>query len=328
VSAIVLQEKELLDYNAGIVSGAPNHNPARVPLVPIYPSEGTFVADHPYILLNWTSAQEQANILRFKRIAANAFFDFLSQDEKSRLAIDKARFRAPGDTYAAGTIGQAVRAGLDDLGPSSYTQQLLDLAQPLRAASLPLGPTLVAEIDSWTLLRRPMHVAMLIDSVNYDRVREPHLALPQDLQPRDAVGLWTFPSTFPSGGPFSVMSPVVPATPEHLDAIRRQLTHLVTHPPPSPSPYDAVMAAVSEMGASFDPTAINAVLVIDLSTSISGSPTQLERFLENQPEERFVRVFTVGAAEHPLRDIASAGHGSYYSPASVDNFLTDAAAHL
>jgi len=56
VSAIAMEEKEVLDYNRGNPLADPSlsgeHAAPRVPLVAIYPNEGTVAADHPYVILH------------------------------------------------------------------------------------------------------------------------------------------------------------------------------------------------------------------------------------------------------------------------------------
>src|SRR5207302_1426664 len=79
VSAVAMEEKQIWDYNQGNPRGDPKdlgkHPPPTVPLVAIYPREGTLAADHPYAVLNapWVTAA--------KRQAAEAFLQFLERPE-------------------------------------------------------------------------------------------------------------------------------------------------------------------------------------------------------------------------------------------------------
>src|SRR5438270_711668 len=63
VSAVAVEEKSVLDYNRGIPSGsAPageTPRPPRVPLVAVYPKEGTLLPDNPFYVLDapWVSAE-------------------------------------------------------------------------------------------------------------------------------------------------------------------------------------------------------------------------------------------------------------------------------
>ena len=65
VSAVAIEEKSVWDYNQGNPSGDPETlgklPPPKVPLVAIYPKEGTIVNDHPYVALDapWVDAQKR-----------------------------------------------------------------------------------------------------------------------------------------------------------------------------------------------------------------------------------------------------------------------------
>ena len=78
ISAVPVEEKQLVDYNNGTISdknvGSPN-----VRLLPIYPKESP-TADHPYVILNWpgTSASQ--------RDAAENFYKFLTDADQQRIA--------------------------------------------------------------------------------------------------------------------------------------------------------------------------------------------------------------------------------------------------
>lgn len=75
VSAVAMEEKEVWDYNQGNPTGDPallgQHPLPKIPLVAIYPKEGTLAADHPYAILDapWVSDG--------KRAAAQAFLTYL-----------------------------------------------------------------------------------------------------------------------------------------------------------------------------------------------------------------------------------------------------------
>ena len=56
LSAIALEEKQVWDYDRGVIVGGPCEEGQvagpRTPLVALYPTEGTYVADHPYVVLD------------------------------------------------------------------------------------------------------------------------------------------------------------------------------------------------------------------------------------------------------------------------------------
>jgi hypothetical protein len=76
------------------------------------------------------------------------------------------------------------------------------------------------------------------------------------------------------------------------------------------------------LSASYDPTAVDAVLLVDMSPGKpSPADETLERDLRNQQTSRFVRVFTVGPPGQRLEGIALAGRGGSYEPGSTADFL-------
>src|SRR4029450_12584614 len=84
-SAVAVEEKSLLDYNRGnpdgILDPGERPRPPRVPLVAIYPKEGTLYSDNPLIVLDapWVSKQETA--------AADKFASFVTQTKNQRRVL-------------------------------------------------------------------------------------------------------------------------------------------------------------------------------------------------------------------------------------------------
>src|SRR5207249_873356 len=72
VSAVAVEEKHVFDYNRGNPKSllcdpvcprlAPNEK-----LVALYPSEGSLIADHPYVVLNWVEPSHREAALDFQR---------------------------------------------------------------------------------------------------------------------------------------------------------------------------------------------------------------------------------------------------------------------
>ena len=79
VSAVAVEEKSVLDYNSGnpdgVLQEGEEPRPPRVPLVAIYPEEGTLYSDNPLYVLDadWVDDDEAAG--------AQQFIDFLGQPE-------------------------------------------------------------------------------------------------------------------------------------------------------------------------------------------------------------------------------------------------------
>ena len=154
----------------------------RVPLVAIYPKEGTLNSDSPFAVLQapWSEAGKQAG--------AKDFLAYLREPARQELFTD-AGFR----TYD-GRPGKAVTDSeylADDVGV---------------VLSPPSPPVLAAVRAAWTELRKPARVLLVLDvsgsmgaSAGGGKTR---LELAQDaavnglaqLSDTDEVGLWTFPS--------------------------------------------------------------------------------------------------------------------------------------
>ena len=90
LSAVAVEEKSVLDYDAGNPSGDPatlgRHAPPKVPLVAIYPKEGTLYSDSPYVVLKapWSTASKQAG--------AADFLAYLTAPDQQKVFTD-ANFR-------------------------------------------------------------------------------------------------------------------------------------------------------------------------------------------------------------------------------------------
>jgi hypothetical protein len=78
------------------------------------------------------------------------------------------------------------------------------------------------------------------------------------------------------------------------------------------------------MSSGFDPSAVDAVLLVEMSPSeTTEADRQLQQYLRNQPAEHFVRVFTVGPDSEQLREYSLAGRGVAYDPGSASHLLND-----
>ena len=138
-SAVAVEEKSVIDYNRGnpdgVLQPGEEPRPPRVPLVAIYPEEGTLYSDNPFFVLDaeWVSdaereaaglfgefvqeADNQERVLEYgfrpgnPEVAIGAPVD-RRERRRPRPAPDPAGgARAPGDDRAAGPLGRAAQAG-------------------------------------------------------------------------------------------------------------------------------------------------------------------------------------------------------------------------
>ncbi len=103
VSAVAVEEKSVLDYNRGDPDGVLDPGevprPPKVPLVAIYPTEGTLFSDNPLIILDapWVSPEQKQ--------AAELFRDYVLRPENQQRVLEFG-FR-PGNPQVA--VGDAHR---------------------------------------------------------------------------------------------------------------------------------------------------------------------------------------------------------------------------
>ena len=306
VSAIAVEEEELISYNLGHYDS--NRVAPAVPLVAIYPREGTPVADHPYVVLG--SSRNQA--------AAADFLEFLGE-AKQQKRIQAEGFRSKGNQLAADVV-----AGDPYVQPSP-PEAVLDTNN---------GALLDAILGQWQQIRKHARVLILVDVAGSDTPKagirwavQPMIRAvgrfdaggPGD--PGDEVGLWTFPGT---NSPYDASAFTTPP-----GALTSTLSVLKASA--ASADLDAVVeSAIGAMTASYEPSRIDAILLVTGSQGgLQSSDLRLERLLRNQPADRFVRVFVVAppslgaAARDRLTGIALAGRGALYEPTSIRTLLDD-----
>lgn len=301
VSAVALEEQELVDYNAGIIGGI-DYGAPSVSLVPIYPNEGTPVADHPYVILNST-----------KQAAAQDFYNFLAKPAQQAV-IDAHGFR---------TVGSVDRG---DVGPQLNKQQFIDRNQPALVLQPPQGTVLSAMIAAWQILRKRARVLILVDAAANSALLKQATARLADAVAKfnltDSAGVWVFPA--PAGYATTYIASVpVALVSSALSGTLKSIAHTGDRSEIASS----LRAAVDWMSTSYDPGAVDAVLLVEMSPGQrTTEDPQLEQYLRNQPIEHFVRVFTVGPDGPPsqrLQDYALAGRGVAYQPGSASHLLND-----
>ena len=143
VSAILLEEKSVWDYNQGNPSGDPltlgDEAPPRTQLVAFYPSDGALMADHPYVTLDadWVTDDE--------REGADRFLRFLLEPDQQE------RFQALGYRDHTGAPGPEIDAenGLIPAPPVTITP--------------PGGDVLTQIRNDWPHYRKRARVLLLMD---------------------------------------------------------------------------------------------------------------------------------------------------------------------
>lgn len=179
ISAFPMEEITLIDFN--------KFNPPATPLVAIYPREGTFWHDNPFIVLSSASPEE--------REAAQAFYDFLLGEEAQRAAMSYGFRPANVNVPVADPVSPAY--GVDPQG----VQTILEV---------PDAEVIVAAKNAWALNRKRADILLVVDtsgSMEGEKIELVKAGLETFLLrilPEDRVGLITFDSTA------RVMTPLAP----------------------------------------------------------------------------------------------------------------------
>jgi Ca-activated chloride channel family protein len=271
-----------------------------LPLVAIYPREGTFWSDHPYAVLDapWVSAEQ--------REAAGAFLAFL----KSRPAQE----RALGFGFRPAEPSVAVGAPIDAAHGA-------DPKQPQTLLEVPGGATLQALLAVWSESKRPTDVALVFDKSGSMRGRPMEqaqagaLAFLRALHDRDDVSLIFFDrNIYPAWGPVRLS--------EGRSGLEERIRTVVAEG--GTSLYDATAQAFAAAGerARRDRSRIHAVVVMTDGKDEGSTLTLPELRGKLGGEETEVKVFTIayGADADPgvLSAIAEAAKGTSVKGSAKD----------
>ncbi|MGL5859477.1 MAG: substrate-binding and VWA domain-containing protein [Angustibacter sp.] len=323
LSALVTQESLVLSYNQGYASGDPSQSTPgpkpRVPLVALYPRDGTFIADHPYAVLSgdWVTAD--------KRAAARAFLDYLRRPEVQQRFLDsnfRTFERAPGP-------GIKPEAGaLPD--------------QPARVLEHPEPRVVDAVLASWNQLRKTANVLSLVDVSGSMAERLPgspttRLAAAQaaaisslDLfTDQDEVGLWSFSGGRRGVQDYQELVPIGPMS-QALDGQPRRQALAVAlkglRARGDTGLYNSTAAAYQAVLDRYRDDRINAVVVLTDGRNDAQSGLSLEDVLDlvgKQSGGRSARIITIAygpdADQEALAKIAAASRGASYVAATPED---------
>ncbi|WP_298821798.1 VWA domain-containing protein [Chloroflexus sp.] len=170
ISAFPMEEITLIDFN--------KFDPPPTPLVAIYPAEGTFWHDNPFIIMASATAEEQE--------AAERFYEFLLTEESQRAAMSYGFRPANPNVPLTDPISPAF--GADPQG----VQTVLEV---------PSAEVIVAVKNSWALNRKRADILLVVDtsgSMEGDKLAMVKAGIETFLMrimPEDRVGMITFDST-------------------------------------------------------------------------------------------------------------------------------------
>jgi Ca-activated chloride channel homolog len=317
---VAVEEKTVVDYNEGNPSGdletKGQHGKPRVPLVAVYPKEGTLNSDSPFAVLAapWSEAGKQAG--------ANDFLAYLREPAQQESFTDEG-FR----TYG-GRPGKVVSDSeylADDVGV---------------VLSPPSAPVLSAVRATWSELRKRARVLLVLDvsgsmsqsagagNSRLELARAAAVNGLTQLSDTDEVGLWMFPGEGSQAHrQWLAMKPLGPQRQEMITRIQQLV-------PSGGTPLYAVTREASDVvRAQAGTNVINAVVVMTDGKNENPDDNDLDgliRELGDQAVEGGIRVFTIAYGQDAdldtLRRISEASRAAAYDatdPLTINTVFTN-----
>jgi Ca-activated chloride channel family protein len=276
-SAAAVEEKSIIDYNRGnpdgVLDAGEEPRPPKIPLVALYPTEGTLYSDNPFYILDadWVDDLQREGAERFQ-----AFVQEPANQEK----VLEFGFR-PGNPSVA--IGAPIDAANG-----------VDPDQPQTLLEVPSGEVLAGLLDFWDANRKSARVLLVIDvSGSMSELADPEtgatkLELAQQaavdaldqFKDEDLVGVRAFSTGLgtENNGYWQDLVPIGPVG-EQRTELARSIESLL---PREGTPLYAVTdASYNDMLGGFDAERINAVIVLtDGRNDLGGSNDQVAGFDE------------------------------------------------
>ncbi|GIG68039.1 VWA domain-containing protein [Phytomonospora endophytica] len=289
VSAIAMQEQLVHLYN----QGSPNGDPALIGsgapserLVTLYPSDGTLVMDHPYVVLPNASEDQRA--------AAADFLAFISEGEQQK------RFQDLGFRSNTNVLTDAVAGSIG--APDNRTLAVIEPPKP---------HVLTQILDSWDRLRKRARILLVMDvsgSMNdpavgglsrLEAAKQAAVSALGRLHPQDELALWEFSDEAALGTrlPYHELRPlreVGDSTDDAAEVINGLNADGGT------ALYTTVRAAHEYMVEHTDPEKITAVVILTDGKNEYSADNDLGRLLTEVDAanlERSVRVFSIAFGE-------------------------------
>lgn len=269
ISAFPMDEATLIDFNR-------TKNPP-VPLVAIYPKEGTFWNDHPFIIMAAAPAAEQQ--------AAKQFYDFLLSVESQQRALSYGFRPVNVDVPSADPISPMF--GVQPQG----VQNVLEV---------PSAEVLVAAKNMWAQNRKRADIILVVDvsgSMEGEKLEQVKAGLETFLTrllPEDRVGLVTFSTT-----------PKVDVAPAPLAENRIALGDAIQslRIKNKTAVFDGLLAGKQELDALPDTEEDRIKALVLLSDGADNASTVTIEQLEQEFEESGISVFPIAYGSDSDRQI-------------------------
>lgn len=332
-SAVAVEEKSVIDYNLGnpdgVLSEGEEPRPPKVPLVAVYPTEGTLFSDNPLYVLDadWVTGEQ--------REAAQKFTEFVQSEDNQRQVL-KFGFR-PGNPEVA--LGDPIVAA-NGVNPS----------EPETTLDVPQADVLAAMLDAWEKDRKEARVLIVLDvsgsmgeeansssgDTKLDLAKSAAIDALDQFKATDIVGLRTFTTDQDNKPLYRDLVELAPIGP-NKERLTQTIGGLI---PEAGTPlYEAAQKGFDSVATGFDPKRINAVVLLTDGRNDDGQPeddrTQRDELLASLKSAsdgeitKPVRIFTIAYGEDAdqagLRAVAEASNGAAYQatdPASIKKVFT------
>ena len=334
-SAVAVEEKSVIDYNAGnpdgILDPGETARKPRIPLVAVYPKEGTLFSDSPFYVLDasWVTADQKT--------AARAFETYIRLPDNQRKVLQFG-FR-PGNPAVAVAAPITLANGVN---PN----------EPRTALEVPQPKVLIEVLQLWAQERKAARVLLVVDvsgsmgdaavgnsgDTKLDLAKRAASSALDQFKSDDEVGLRIFTSDVDGQGNDYIDVVPIAAMGANKEAIRRKIGELQ---PLNGTPlYSTTLASLELMKANLDPTRINAVVLLTDGQNEDGNATddvqQLAALVaagragaEGQATSP-VRIFPIaygsGADLPTLKRIAESTNANVYDasdPTSIEKVFTN-----
>jgi len=330
-SAVAVEEKSVIDYNTGNPDGITDPGEVarkpRVPLVAIYPKEGTLFSDNPFIVLDspWVSPRQKD--------AAHLFERYVQQPENQRRVLQFG--------FRPGNPAVGVAAPIEKANG-------VDPDQPQNVLGVPAPPVLVRVLDLWGEQRKGARVQLVIDvsgsmgekaadngDTKLDLAKQAAVDALGQFKADDLVGLRIFSTGISRTAPTDYVDlvPVGPISAQR-ELIASKIRSLI---PTQGTPlYTVAGDSYTGLRDNYDPKRINAVVLLTDGKNEDPRNTDVEKLLttlragsEGQSATP-VRIFPIAYGKDAdlsvLRRIAEATNAAAYdasNPTTISKVFTN-----
>jgi len=325
-SAVAVEEKSVIDYNLGnpdgITDPGERPRPPKIPLVAIYPKEGTLFSDNPFLLLDapWVDDRE--------REGARAFEQFV-QDPTNQRKVVQFGFR-PGNAEVA-------------MGNPIDRANGVDPDQPQNILGVPEPAVLARILELWGEQRRSARVMLVIDvsgsmgeaaddqgNTKLDLAKQAAVSALTEFKDEDDVALRIFSTDISPQEPTEYLD-LIPFGP--IGAQREQIASKIRSLVPTQGTplYTVAGASFDDLRESYDAAKINAVVLLTDGRNEDPRNRDVEKLLtdlraasEGQ-SSRPVRIFPIAYGKDAdlsvLKRIAEATNAAAYDASNPSTIL-------